>query len=431
MEKTKINELQSSALSTFGQPQILFGRLLSEINKRLTSGVAYENVLDFVFDSLDLVIPYDRIGIALVEGTGDEAQLKLKWVRSKTPVKHLTLRYVAPVKGSSLQKILETKQPRIINDLIQYSANHPESKSTKLIIQDGIRSSLTCPLRAENKQIGVVFFSSCKVNTYKDEHVKILLEIADELSLIIEHGRLQESFELHASQSQNLSMILHDLKSPLSVIQGFAEMSVDQPWFEKLDPDGKNVFGIFLRNTKYMFSLLNELSELSELKQSANYLDEQDVLMKNFCNEITNFGRILAEAKEIEFVSNISIQIPDVARFDRHKVLRVLDNLFSNAVKYSQRNSKVLFSVSCDKKHLTFAVSDQGLGIPKDEIGKLFHEFGKTSVRPTEGETSTGLGLAIAKKIVEQHEGLISVLSEVGKGSTFTFWIPVDGRKSK
>jgi signal transduction histidine kinase len=413
-----------------GQPQVLFGRLLGEINKKLTSGEGYENVLDFVFDSLDLIIPYDRIGIALVEGVGDEAQLKLKWVRSKVPVKHLNLRYVAPVKGSSLQKILETKQPRIINDLIQYSANHPESKSTKLIIQDGIRSSLTCPLESENKQIGVVFFSSCKINTYQDEHIKILLEIADELSLIIQHGQLRENFDLNASQAQNLNMILHDLKSPLSVIQGFAEMSTDQPWFEKLDPDGKNVFGIFLRNTKYMFALLNELSELSELKQGANYLDEQDVLMKNFCNEITNFGRILADAKEIEFVAKISVQIPDVARFDRHKVLRVLDNLFSNAVKYSKRNSKVLFSVSCDKKQLTFAVSDQGLGIPPNEIGKLFQEFGKTSVRPTEGETSTGLGLAIAKKIVEQHDGLISVLSEVGKGSTFTFWIPVDGKSS-
>ena len=74
-----------------------------------------------------------------------------------------------------------------------------------------------------------------------------------------------------------------------------------------------------------------------------------------------------------------------------------------------------------------FSVCDEGLGIPQSEISKLFHEFGKTSVRPTEGETSTGLGLAIAKRIVEQHQGEISVSSEVGKGSTFSFWIPLSG----
>ena len=74
-------------------------------------------------------------------------------------------------------------------------------------------------------------------------------------------------------------------------------------------------------------------------------------------------------------------------------------------------------------------MADKGLGIPVSEIPKLFREFGKTSVRPTEGETSTGLGLAIAKKIVEQHEGAISVVSAAGKGSTFTFWIPLIGAK--
>lgn len=413
-------------MHSIGIPELLFSRLLIEVNKRLTSGEGYEKLLDFVFDSLDLVIPFDRIGIAIVEGENNEAQLRLKWVRSKIPVAHLNIRYVSPVKGSSLQKILETKQPRIINDLIEYSALHPESKSTKLILQDGIRSSLTCPLRAENKQIGVVFFSSCKANTYQVEHVKLISEITDELALIVEHGRLRESFDLNSSQSQNLNMILHDLKSPLSVIQGFAEASTEQPWFENLDPDGKNVFSVFLRNTKYMFSLLNGLSELGELNRSMQCLDRQNVDVKKFCNEIANFGRILAEAKDIQFVSKITSLAPEVVRFDHCKIQRALDNLFSNAIKYSKRKSQVLFEVSVDAGQLRFSVTDQGLGIPQNEIGKLFKDFGKTSVRPTEQETSTGLGLAIAKKIVELHNGLISVTSVVGTGSTFSFCIPIE-----
>jgi signal transduction histidine kinase len=102
----------------------------------------------------------------------------------------------------------------------------------------------------------------------------------------------------------------------------------------------------------------------------------------------------------------------------------VLENLFSNAVKYSRRGSEARFSFRREPDRLVFSVTDTGLGIPAEEIPKLFQEFGKTSVRPTEGEQSTGLGLAIAKRIVEQHKGQIMVESKPGPGSTFTFWIP-------
>ena len=201
------NEKQEAPASAV-ETQLLAKRIMVEINIKLSSGERHQELLDFMFESLDLVIPYDRIGIALVEGTGDQAQLRVKWVRSKVPATHITLNYSAPVLGSSLQKILETGQPRIINDLIEYSADHPKSLSTKLIIEDGIRSSLTCPLRSENRRIGVVFFSSCKPNTYRNEHVETFLEIADELSVIIDHGRLRDEFDAYAAQTQNVKMIL-------------------------------------------------------------------------------------------------------------------------------------------------------------------------------------------------------------------------------
>lgn len=413
---------------TAGQTQLLL--VMNEINKKLLAGASYQKLLDLVFDSLDLVIPYDRIGIALVEGLGDDTQLSMKWVRSKVAVAHLNLSYSAPVQGSSLQKILETGEPRIINDLIEYSLSFPDSLSTKLVIKDGIRSSLTCPLRSGDQQIGVVFFSSCKQNTYKKEHVQTFREVADELSMIIDHGRLRHDFDASKEQARNLNMILHDLKSPLSTIQGFAELSLGEPWFQNLDPEGKEVFQVFLRNSKYMFDLLNELNELGNLDRQAERVILEDVPLKEFCNEMTHFGKILAEPKQIEVNADHSLGFVPILRFDRHKVRRVLDNLFSNAVKYSERGSTITFKVFCTQDRLTFSVADLGLGIPDLELPKLFREFGKTSVRPTEGETSTGLGLAIAKKIVEQHEGAISVVSVVGKGSTFTFWLPFRGSKN-
>ena len=242
--------------------------------------------------------------------------------------------------------------------------------------------------------------------------------------MIVDHGRLRKDFDAAKEQTRNLNMILHDLKSPLSTIQGFAEASLDEPWFGDLDPDGKAVFQVFLRNSKYMFELLNELNEIGELDQKSEKAMPEVIQLVDFCREMTNFGKILAEAKQIEFVADALCEKPNVVGFDRHKIRRVLDNLFSNAIKYSPRGSKIIFKVDYTIDRLSFSVRDYGLGIPAIEHPKLFKEFGKTSVRPTEGETSTGLGLAISKKIVEQHDGVISVHSQVGEGSTFSFWIP-------
>jgi hypothetical protein len=340
-------------------------------------------------------------------------------------VTYLNVAFSCRLQGSSLEKILKTGEPRIINDLRAYSHLNPTSLSTQLILKDGIRSSLTCPLKSGDKNVGVVFFSSFKTNIYCKEHVQTFLEISDELSVIIEHGRLIKDFENSQEQTRNLNMILHDLRSPLSVIQGFAEASMDEPWFDCIDLDGKNVFQIFLRNYKYMFELLNELNEISELVGSRDKTKFEEVQLKDFFHEMINFGKVLSEAKQIEFKTDTLSEFPQTVGFDRYKIRRVLDNLFSNAVKYSCRGSKIKFKIHSTPEKLFFSVRDYGLGIPVIELPKLFREFGKTSVRPTEGETSTGLGLAIAKRIVELHHGGISVDSQVGEGSTFSFWIPL------
>lgn len=184
-----MNDLAAaSLLFTQLRAHRLFGPISLEINNRISSGKKSQDILDYIFESLNQVIPYDRIGLALVEGFGAEAQIKLMWARSKTPIIHLNNSYSAPLKGSSLETILETGKPRIISNLVTYLANRPNSVSTKLAIADGIRSSLTCPLRIDGRQIGVVFFSSFKINTYGIEHVEIFQEIAKELSLIVERS---------------------------------------------------------------------------------------------------------------------------------------------------------------------------------------------------------------------------------------------------
>lgn len=406
--------------SKIHEAQFKFGRLMPEINHKIAAGEDFKSILDFLFESMNSIIPYDRIGIAMIEGE----QLCSKWMKTKIPNLHLGVGYCSPLDGSSLKTILETGRPRIINDLVQYGLQKPESESTQLALKDGIRSNFTCPILSGGKPIGIVFFSSSKPDTYRSEHIETYLEIADELSFVINQDRVRQEAARVRSTNQNVRMLLHDLKSPVGIIQGFLQLAQDESWYAALDDEAKGIFETLQRNAFHMNDLLSELAELTHLNFQGNKISVCEVPLAEFISEISASAKEMAFKKSISFELEGAESMPDRAMFDPLKIRRVLDNLFSNAVKYSSRGTKIQLKIRLQDGRLCFDVIDQGLGIPESEMPKLFQEFGKTSVRPTEGESSSGIGLAIAKKIVEQHGGQISLRSEVGRGSTFSFWIP-------
>ncbi|HVK60965.1 MAG TPA: GAF domain-containing sensor histidine kinase [Bdellovibrionales bacterium] len=398
---------------------ILIGKVALEVNRKLNAGEDVEAVLNFVYDSLGLIIPYDRIGVCLEEG----GQLILTWMSRKYVGKHLRVGYSIPIKNTGLKKMFETGMPRIINDLPAYAQDHQDSESLRLSVEEGIRSSLSCPLITEGRLIGMVIFASCKLNTYNAAHIETFLEISEQVSAIVAIGRLRE---LHRGngKSSTISMILHDLRAPLGIIQGNLELLLEEDWFQGLDCDDKRVFSTLLRNTLYMEDLIKQLADVEQIRQHKFSIDMEEVTLADFIREMAENGQALAKKKEIKFALQIESALPEKAAFDPLRMHQVLENLFSNAVKFSDRHSTITFSVRSEGNRLLFSVADQGIGIPESELPKLFREFGKTCVVPTEGEASTGLGLSIAKRIVDLHCGQMSVSSKVAQGSTFSFWIP-------
>ncbi len=188
---------------------------LSKVTEKINAGLDLDEVLNCVFESFWPVIPYDRIGLSLLEQNG--TVVRSRWARSDAPVMKIDRGYSAPLQGSSLQRILQTGQPRILNDLRQYLAEHPNSESTHLMVEEGMRSSLTCPLIARGKPIGFMFFSSMEPHAFKDAHVEIFLQIAGQLSMIVEKGRLYD--ELRQLRDKFLGMAARDLRPPLGVIK--------------------------------------------------------------------------------------------------------------------------------------------------------------------------------------------------------------------
>lgn len=420
-------EARERALTDDGSPPNgdadSLGEVLRTIMRKSNEGADYGLILDSVFSSLRQAIPFDRLTVALLDDSG--TSLRTSWVKSLMPVKHLHRDFRAPIRGGSLESVVLEKKPRIIEDLEDYVTRHPESRLAPLAVADGVRSSLTLPLVSGDKAIGVVFFSSAERGTYRQQHINAFSEVSEALAVIIERGRLRKFFDDNRMKDRLLSMLLHDLRSPLGVIIGFLDLATHESWFRSLDPSAKELFGALRRNSAAMTELLTELSEVMKLEQPEMRIDAHEVdlpgLISDFCAE----AEVFAAQKDIVFVCDFDRQLPKRARLDAGRIRQVLLNFLTNAVKFSYPHTSILFEVKSSATEIRFVMEDHGQGIPAEEIPKLFHWLGLTTTRPTRNEGSSGLGLCISKRIVEAHGGRIGVESEFHVGSRFWFSLPL------
>ena len=181
--------------------------MLSEITERVNEGLLIDEVLDHVYDNFFSLIPYDRIGLALLED-GDTV-VRAHWARSEASEIKLPLGYAAGMAGSSLESIIRTGQPRILNDLGAYLERHPDSDSTRRIVDEGMRSSLTCPLIVKGQPVGFLFFSSMKTDTYLDTHQELFQKIAGQLSMTLEKGRIYQELLATTEELRSARDALH------------------------------------------------------------------------------------------------------------------------------------------------------------------------------------------------------------------------------
>jgi len=165
-------------------------RSLGSLTEKINSAVGLEEVLEHVWDSFRTVVPYSRIGFAEVDG--DTETVRAVWARSDASEIKIGTGYSAPLASTSLGRILETGKPRIINNLADYLERHPQSEATRAIVEEGMRASMTVPLKAMGHEVGFLFFSSQTADIYTDKHARLLARISGQLSLAIEKSRLYD-----------------------------------------------------------------------------------------------------------------------------------------------------------------------------------------------------------------------------------------------
>lgn len=230
-------------------------------------------------------------------------------------------------------------------------------------------------------------------------------------------------------QEEIFANISHDLRSPVTAIRNSVEYLLS---LETLDSeDAFPLLSLIDRRVAYLEQLIEEVFLLVMVDSMKQPLQREEINIGMFLEDF--FFQCEADLKYAK--RKLTLQVPEAFPYfvsiDCKMMFRVLDNLFSNALKYSRENASISLSATLsDKNHILISVSDTGVGIAKEHLNQIFNRTYMVSGSRTPGQyTGCGLGLAIAKSIVENHGGTIFCESEVGKGSTFSFTLPA--RRSK
>ncbi|MBI3600693.1 MAG: GAF domain-containing sensor histidine kinase [Nitrospinae bacterium] len=422
-----------------------FDYLLCRMTEDINSGKGFDEVFDLIYDNLKKIIQYNRIGIAILK---DGSKLMARKARSDGAMM-LEKGYEEDIEGSSLEKVIKKGEPRIINDLEEYLRQKPNSKSTKKIVEEGIRSSLTLPLLIKGKPIGVVFFSSRNRNNYSEKDSEYLKLVAGHIAISLEKAMLIDKLEdtnrklkeLDKMKDEFIAIVSHDLRTPLTSILSFSDLFLMER-FGGLTEKQKWAIEIINRSGQHLLSLINDLLDLAKIEAGGVDLSLTKIKLGKVINDSVTAMQFNAHAKKIEITLNMPDTEPETMA-DWIKLYQVMNNLIGNAIKFTHESGGIKIGLKYNPPFpplekgagrpsegwvggfAEVSVADTGQGIAKEDIPHIFDKFRQTKTKATRGEKGSGLGLAIAKNLIELHGGRIWVESEIGKGTTFYFTIPI------
>ena len=222
-----------------------------------------------------------------------------------------------------------------------------------------------------------------------------------------------------------VSNVSHELRTPLTSVKSYLEALDEGALYDPVAPD---FIKVSLDETNRMMRMVTDLLHLSRIDNATTQLDVELINFTAFITFILNrFDKMRSqdEEKKYELVRDYPINSVWI-EIDTDKMTQVIDNILNNAIKYSPDGGKITVSMKTTDDQMILSIKDQGLGIPQQDLPKIFDRFYRVDRARSRAQGGTGLGLAIAKEIIKQHNGFIWAKSEYGKGSTFTIVLPYD-----
>ncbi len=313
------------------------------------------------------------------------------------------------------------------NYVVQLDDLKVHAKEREHIAQYGGKTMCEVPLYAKGKLVGTLeLWESRQKREFSRDDMVLILAIAQQAALALSNAQLYEQ-ALSASRlkSRLLAQINHELRTPLSVILLYSEM-LEDGIYGSLSKKQTNSINKVIDSANYLHSLVEQLLIQAEVENGKVKLKNEPFAPAELVEQVLSQLRVLADAKGLNLISNISPDMLHVSFGDPKRIQQILINLVSNAIKYTEQGSVSLCLFQPDANRWAIQVSDTGIGIPtKDQIA-IFEPFWQVSGTEMQlSRNGTGLGLSIVQQLVELMEGQISIESEVGKGSTFTVFLPL------
>lgn len=287
-------------------------------------------------------------------------------------------------------------------NLYRYIAKPLESADFQLTIKEALNS----------------YFQVQQLEQFYAELEAKVIERTKEL-----HEKNAQLIALNQDKNEFLGIAAHDLKNPLSAIQGLSDIIARN--FDNLSKEKiVNYANMIYISSRKMFELIKNLLDVNKIESGKITVNLEPVNLLSIAKELTESYTERGKAKNIA-VHFSATEHRYVAMIDRNVIYQVLDNLISNAVKYTYQGSHVYVSLSQNDTHICCLIQDEGPGIAAQDLPKLFGKFTRLSTKPTGGEHSTGLGLFIVKKLVDAMLGEVWCESDTGKGATFIVRFPI------
>lgn len=274
------------------------------------------------------------------------------------------------------------------------------------------------PLYDENSQLKYLLASFVDITEQKKAEYNLK---ESQIRINDQNKKLKKLDEV---KSNFLNITSHELRTPMSSIKGYVQMILKEI-LGKINDEQKDALNVILRNTNRLDNLIRDILDVSRLESGTLKFIIEKTDINKLINETIETMQSDANRKEILIVSEIINNLPELM-IDKERIKQVLINLINNAIKYSSEKTKIIVKANRDEKNITFEVKDTGRGIPKNKQDKIFNTFYQVDSGMDRKFGGAGLGLAISRGIVLAHGGKIWVESEINKGTTFKFSIPIE-----
>jgi len=400
----------------------------AEIGKLVTSTLDLNSIFARTVNLINERFHFYHAGIFIVEETGFNAVLQEATGEAGEEMKER--KHTLKVNEKSIVgKVTLDGQAVIVNDVME----NPLHKLNPLLPET--RAEAAIPLRIGNRIIGAIDIQAKTVGAFTEDEIAVLQTLADQVAVAIDNARsfklsqeaVMEMREIDRLKSQFLANMSHELRTPLNSIIGFSRViikGIDGPVTELQQQDLTAIYN----SGQHLLGLINDVLDLSKIEAGKMELAFDEVNIADVTTSVLSTMSGLIKDKPIQMKRIIEPNLPTV-RADAIRVRQVMINLLSNAAKFTDEGD-ILVEVGLKpgltgRKELRVSVTDTGPGIAKEDQVKLFLAFSQVDDSPTRKTGGTGLGLSICQHIINMHGGRIWVDSDLGKGSTFHFTLPL------